>query len=144
MKSVWAAHVRTPEEDDFSEECECEPPRACLCCHRPPEIVGRELLYAYQALKDTTKGGESVEDHLPTSNTQGTSNLHSDEDMEDRIILLDPQPQTLIRTHLEVFGELPHPASCETLVQTDLKRKPVGHKIRRRPYPAPKEHDDEI
>ena len=36
MKSVWGAHVRTPEEDDLSEECVCEPPRACLCCHRPP------------------------------------------------------------------------------------------------------------
>ena len=35
MKSVWGAHVRTPEEDDLSEECVCEPPRACLCCHRP-------------------------------------------------------------------------------------------------------------
>ena len=34
MKSVWGAHVRTPEEYDFSEECVCEPPRACLCCHR--------------------------------------------------------------------------------------------------------------
>ena len=28
MKSVWGAHVRTPEEDDLSEECVCEPPRA--------------------------------------------------------------------------------------------------------------------
>ena len=28
MKSVWGAHVRTPEEDDISEECVCEPPRA--------------------------------------------------------------------------------------------------------------------
>ena len=26
MKSVWGAHVRTPEEDNLSEECECEPP----------------------------------------------------------------------------------------------------------------------
>ena len=31
MKSVWGAHLRTPEEDDPSEECVCEPPRACLC-----------------------------------------------------------------------------------------------------------------
>ena len=23
MKSVWGAHVRTPEEDDLSEECVC-------------------------------------------------------------------------------------------------------------------------
>ena len=46
MKSVWGAHVRTPEEDDLSEECVCEPPRACLCCHCPPEMVERDLLYA--------------------------------------------------------------------------------------------------
>ena len=44
VKSVWGAHVRTPEEDDLSEECVCEPPRACLCCHRPPEMVEQDLL----------------------------------------------------------------------------------------------------
>ena len=87
MKSVWGFDVRTSEEDNLSEECVCEPPRACLCCHRPPEMVERDLLYAYQGLKDTTKGEESVEDHLPTSITQGASNLHSDEDMEDKIKL---------------------------------------------------------
>ena len=47
---------------------------------------------------------------LPTSITQGASNLHSDEDMEDKIKLLDPRVQTLKRTYLEVFGELPPPA----------------------------------
>ena len=101
MKSVWGAHVRTPEEDDLSEECVCEPPRACLCCHRPPEMVEQDLLYAYHGLKDTTTGEESVENHLPTSITQGASRLHSDEDMEDKIKLLDPRVQKLIRTHLE-------------------------------------------
>ena len=34
MKSVWGAHVRTPQEDELAEECVCEPPRTCLCCHR--------------------------------------------------------------------------------------------------------------
>ena len=146
MKSVWGAHVRTPEEDDLSEECVCEPPRACPCCHRPPEMVERDLLYAYQGLKDTTKGEEWVEDHLPASITQGASNLHSDEDMEDKIKLLDPRVQKLMRTYLEVFGQRPPRASCDKLVQMDLKLKPefVGHKIRRRPYPAPKEQADEI
>ena len=45
-----------------------------------------------------------------------------------------------------MFGELPPPASCDKLVQMDLKLKPefVGHKIQRRPYPAPKEQADEI
>ena len=146
MKSVWGAHVRTPEEDELSEECVCEPPRACLCCHRSPEMVERDVLYAYQGLKDTTKDEEQVEDHLPASITQGASNLHSDEDMEDKIKLLDPRVQKLIRTYLEVFGELPAPASCDKLVQMDLKLKPefVGYKVRRRPYPAPEEQADEI
>ena len=146
MKSVWGAHVRTAEEDDLSEECVCEPPRACLCCHRPSEMVEQDLLYAYQGLKATTKGEESVEDHLPKSITQGASNLHSDEDMEDKIKLLDPRVQKVRRTYLEVFGELPTPASSDKLVQMDLKLKPefVGHKIRRRHYPAPKEQADEI
>ena len=146
MKSVWGAHVRTPEEDDLSEECVCEPPRACLCCHRPPKMVEPDLLYAYQGLRDTTKGEESVEDHRQACITQGASNLHSDEDMEDKIKLLDPRVQKLIRTYLEVFGELPPPASCDKLVQMDLKLRPkfAGHKTRRRPYPAPKEQADEI
>ena len=70
----------------------------------------------------------------------------ADKDMEDKMKLLDPRVQKLIRTYLEVFGELPPPASCDKRVQMDLKLKPefVGHKIRRRPYPAPKEQADEI
>ena len=45
-----------------------------------------------------------------------------------------------------MFGELPHQASCDKLVQMDSKLKPefVCHRIRRRPYPAPKEQADEI
>ena len=34
MKSVWGARVSIPEEDKLLEECVCETPRACLCCHR--------------------------------------------------------------------------------------------------------------
>ena len=66
--------------------------------------------------------------------------------MEDKSKLLDPTVRKLIRTYLEVFGELTPPASCDKLVQMDLKLKPevLGHKIRRRPYPAPKEQADEI
>ena len=109
-------------------------------------MVERDLLYAYQGLTDTTKGEESVEDHLPTSITQGASNSHSDEDMGNKIKVLDQRVQTLIRTYPEVFGELPPRASCDKLVQMDLKLKPefLGHKIRRRPYPAPKEQAEEI
>ena len=146
MKSVWGAHVRTPEEDELSEECVCEPAGACLCCRRPPEIVERDLLNAYQGLKDTTKDPEPVEDHLPASLNQQASNLHSDADLENKIKLFDPRVQKLIRTYLAVFGELPAPASFHKLVQMDLNLKPefVGHKIRRTPYPAPKEQVNEI
>ena len=106
----------------------------------------RHLLYALKGLKDTTKDAEPVEDHLPASIHQGAINLHSDEDMEDKIKLLDPRVQKLIRTYLEVFGELLPPASCDKLVQMDLKLTPefVGHKKRRRPYLAPKEQANEI
>ena len=81
----------------------------------------RDLLYAYQGLKDTTKDAEPVEDQLPASIHQGASNLHSDEDNKNKIKLLDPRVQKHIRTYLEVFGELPPPASCDKLVQMDLK-----------------------
>ena len=146
MKSVWGAHVRTTEEDECSEECVCELPGACPCCHCPPEMVEGDLLYAYKGLKDSPKGEEPVEDHLPASITQGASNLHSDEDMDDKIKLLDTRVQKLIRTYLAVFGGLPPQASCDKLVQMDLKLKPefVSHKVRRRPYPASKEQADEI
>ena len=30
MKSMWGAHVRTPEEDELSEKCVCEP-LECVC-----------------------------------------------------------------------------------------------------------------
>ena len=43
MKSVWGAQVRTPEEDELPEEGVCESPRVCLCCHRPPDTVKRDL-----------------------------------------------------------------------------------------------------
>ena len=85
-------------------------------------------------------------DHLPSSIDQGSRNPHSDEDLEDTIKSLDPRVQELIRTDLEVFRELPAPAYCGKPVQMDLKLRPkfVGQKIRRRPYPAPKEQADEM
>ena len=72
--------------------------------------------------------------------------MQSDEDLEDKIKLLDPRVQNLIRNYLEMFGELPPPASCDKLVQMDLKLKPkfMGHKIRRTPYLAPKEQANGI
>ena len=145
MNSVWGGHVRTREEDELSERCVCEPTRACLCYNRPPETVERDLLYAYQGLDDPAKDAEPVEGHLPASIYQEASKLHSEADLDDKIKPLDPKVQKLIRTYLDVFRELPPPASCHKLVQMDLKRKPhfVGHKIRRRPSPDPKEEAKE-
>ena len=130
----------------MSEECVCEPPRACLCCHRSSETVEWDLLYAYQGLRETTKDAEPVEDHLPASIHPGASNLPSDEDLEDRIKLSDHRVQKLTRTYLGVFDELPPPASCDKLIQMDLKLKLkfMGHKIRRGPYLAPVEQADEF
>ena len=106
----------------------------------------RDLLYAYQGLKDTTTDAEPVEDHLLYSIHQGSSNLDSAENLDDRIKVLDARVQKLSSTYLEVFGELPPPDSCDELVQMDLKPKPefLGHKIRRRTYPAPKVQAEEI
>ena len=95
MKSVWGAHVTTHKEDELSEECVCEPPRACLCCNRPPETGERELLYAYQGLEDPAKDAKPVEDHLPASIHQGISNPHSDEHLQDKIKPLDPRVKKL-------------------------------------------------
>ena len=146
MKSVWCAHVRTPDKDSLSEECVWQPPRARLCCNRPPETVEGDILYAYQGLKDPAKDAEPVQDHPPASILQGASNLYSDEDLEDKIKPLDPRVQKLIRTYLDFFGELRAPASGDKLVQMDLNLKPefLGHNIHRRPYPGPKDQANEI
>ena len=51
-----------------------------------------------------------------------------------------------MRTNLEVFGELPPPASRDKLVQMHHRLKPefVGQKLRRRPYPDPNQEAAEI
>ena len=114
VKTVWSAHVRTPEEDEVSEECVCKPPRACLCCNQRTQMVERDLLYAYQRLKDPTKNAEPVEDHLPASINLGASNLHSDKDLEDKIKPLEQRLQKVIRTSVEYkHGDYPqHCTPC--------------------------------
>ena len=107
--------MRTPEEDDLPDESVCEPSRARLCCHRPPEVVEGDLLYAYQGLKDTTKGEQSVEDHLPTSITQGASNLHLTTTPEDKIKLLDSRSIPNMESTLEKM------ASCRYKTKMDKR-----------------------
>ena len=105
-------------------------------CTRPTKCLPRVEGY-YQGQR--VGGGSSP-------GVYSSGGKQCDEDLEDKIKLLDPQVQKLIRTYLEVFGELPPPASYDKLVQMDLKLKPefAGHKIRRRPYPAPREQADKI
>ena len=59
---------------------------------------------------------------------------------------LDPRLKKLLISYEEVFGALPPPLSCKKLVQMDLKLKPEFEKtrVRRRPYPTPKEQVEEI
>ena len=106
----------------------------------------QDLLYADQGLKDSANDAEPVEGHIPVSIHQRASILHSDQDLEDKIEPLDLKVEKLIRTYLEVFGELPPPTSCDKLLQMDPKLKPelVGHKIHHRPYQRSKEQADEI
>ena len=109
-------------------------------------MVGWDILYAYQGLRDPVKDAEPFEDHLPASIHEGARDIHSHDALEDKIKPLDPRVRKLIRTYLELFGDLPPPASCDKLVWMDLKLKAevVGHEIRWRIYLAPKEQADEI
>ena len=84
-------------------------------------------LYAYQGLKDTTKDAEPIEDHLPASIHQGASNLHSDDDMEDKIKLLVPRVQKLIRTYLEVFPQHCSPCFLMATPRSTAKRLVVDY-----------------
>ena len=78
----------------------------------------------------------------------GKSNLHAGEDFLPKFesFNLDPRLKKLLLTYEEVFGALPPPPSCKTLVQMNLKLKPEFEKtrVRRRPYPAPREQVKEI
>ena len=76
------------------------------------------------------------------------SNLHAEEDFLQKFesLNLDPRLKKLLLTYEEVFGALPPTLSCKKLVQVDLKQKPEFEKarVRRRPYPAPREQVEEI
>ena len=72
----------------------------------------RDLRYVYQGLKDAAKDAERVEDQLCVSIHQGASNLHSDEDLEDEIKLLNQRVQTLIRTYKVTYPQKPTVRSC--------------------------------
>ena len=62
--------------------------------------VERDLLCGYKGLKNTPKDAKPVEDHRPAAIQQGASNLLSDEDLEEKIKLLAPRVQRLIRPYL--------------------------------------------
>ena len=59
----------------------------------------------------------------PQTIKQGWRNLEWNEDMEDKIKLLDPQVQVFIKKYCDIFGRIPAPVSCKKLVTMDLKMK---------------------
>ena len=65
MKTVWGAHVRDLEEDELSQKCVCQLPRACVSGSRPSATFERDLLNASEGQKDTAKDAELVEAQLP-------------------------------------------------------------------------------
>ena len=81
-------------------------------------------------------------------NERGESNLHAEEDFGQNMesLNLDCRWKKLLLTYEEVFGALPPPLSCKTLVQMDLKLKPDFERtrVRRRPCPVPQEQVEEI
>ena len=101
------------------------------------------------------QGRQNWKDELPPEamgrmkkQEQGKSNLHAEEDFVEKLesMNLDSSLSKLIEKYQEAFGALPPPLSCKRLVQMDLKIKPGfgGSVVRRCPYPAPQNRNDEI
>ena len=78
----------------------------------------------------------------------GKSSLHAEEDFVQKIesLNLGPDLKKLLITYEEVLGALLLPLPCKKLVRMDLKLRPEFEKtrVRRRPYPAPREQVEEI
>ena len=88
------------------------------------------LLYS---LHYDQQGRQDWEDELPPETMgcmrkqeKGKSNLHAEEDVSQKLesMNLDPCLSKLIQKYQEIFGALPPPLSCKTLVQMDLRFRP--------------------
>ena len=136
LKRTWKTSLWSEEDD---EEMTLPDPEVPLVY---------SLHYAQQ-------GRQDLEDELPPETMgrtkkqeKGKSNLKAEEDFVEKLksMNLHPRLSKLIQKYQEVFGVLPPPLSCRKLVQMDLKLKPEfeGSVVRRRQYPAPQDHIDEI
>ena len=136
LKRTWKTSIWSEEDDE-----EMTLP--------DPEVP---LVYS---LYYTQQGRQDWEDELPPETMgrmkkqeKGKSNIHAEEDFVEKLesMNLDPRLSKLIQKFAEIFRALPPPLSCKILVQIDLKFKPQfeGSVVRRRPYPAPQDHIDEI
>ena len=136
LEKTWKTSIWSEEDDEEMTLPDLEVP------------LVYSLHYAQQ-------GRQDWEDELPPETMgrmkkqeKGKSNLHAEEDFFEKLesMNLDPRLSKLIQKYHEVFGALPPPLSCKTLVQMELKLKPEfeGSVVRRRPYPAPQDQIDEI
>ena len=137
LRQTWKSSIWSEEDDD---------------CYRlpDPEIpLVYSLHYGQQCPLEWDDGSVPAETaDRQKKKEHGKSNLHAEEDFLQKIESpnLDPRLKKLLLTYEEVFGALPPPLSCKTLVQMDLKQKPEfeNTRVRCRPYPAPQEQVEEI
>ena len=136
LKRTWKMSIWSEEDD---EEMTLPDPEVPLVY---------SLHYAQQ-------GRQDWEDELPPETMgrmkkqeKGKSTLHAEEDFVEKLesMNLDPRLSKLMQKYQEVFGGLPPPLSCKTLVPMDLKLKPEfeGSVVRRRAYPAPQDQIEEM
>ena len=137
LRQTWKSSIWSEEDDDSYTLPEPEIP------------LVYSLHYGHQCPPECDDGSVPAETaDRQKKKEHGKSNLHAEEDFLQKIesLNLDPRLKKLLLTYEEVFGALPPPLSCKELVQMDLKLKPAFEKtrVRRGPYPAPKEQVEEI
>ena len=115
----------------------------------PGVALGYSLHYGQQYLPEWEDSLLPAETADPQSKDErGKRNLHAEEDLQQKIESMNHEPRLnkLLLTYEEIFGASRPPFSCKKLVQMDLKLKPEFEKtrVRRRPYPAPREGLEEI
>ena len=115
-----------------------EDPHRCTC----DSYENLENLYYARGRNDKWQKESMPTNEMDKHQDKGKSNLHSEDDFDEKIKNLDPGLQKLLKTYEEVFGALLPPGSCKKLVEMDLKLKPEFQKqrLKRRPYPASDDH----
>ena len=137
LRQTWKSSIWSEEDDDWYTLPDPEIP------------LVYSLQYRHQCSPEWDDGSVPAETaDWQKKKEHGKSNLLAEEDFLQKIhrLNLDPRLKKLLLTYEEVFGALPPPLSCKRLVQMDLKLKPEFEKtrVRRRPYPAPREQVEEM